>query len=553
LIRSMFVTKGYVEHRVEKRRQQEAKDLDLRRKLTEHNLMAGHGLAATRVEAKRRARSEAAERRELFMDYSYATAQQQKAKQSQIAQFEEYLADELSRRKAEQMRQDMDRRRICDGSEELRSLKERLHVAKVNKERAMQLMQKQVNHEEDRLHEMHIAEHMENERLEHVELEHKLNLEKCNQRERVKVINQQQIAMKEDQRQEALHEYLSERDQVNALVAKIAEEDATEFATRQAKQEETKASLRNFMVEQKLNMEAQELAEREEFEAIEKYAADKRAREAKLAAEKEEQEREKARVLNKMLGQMEARNNEVRELEQLRNDLHLEELEEESRRREEMQMRKKLEDKEEMRQAYAHQMKLKEEKMARERDEEEKIRESLMKKFAEDDRLEQLSEQKRRMKVEAHKREAQRLLNLRREMYEQQRESERAHDVHLRQEEGKRQAIIEEERRRLLAEHGPELMDFLPKFTLETPDDYALLCKRTPGRPPSAGMRAPSPGMRAPSPGLRPPSSGMRPPVPPVQLLAQRPASGRATPLRTPVRTPSRGPSRASTPPFATS
>ena len=29
----------------------------------------------------------------------------------------------------------MDRRRICDGSEELRALKERLHMAKVNKER----------------------------------------------------------------------------------------------------------------------------------------------------------------------------------------------------------------------------------------------------------------------------------------------------------------------------------------------------------------------------------------------------------------------------------
>lgn len=28
----------------------------------------------------------------------------------------------------------MDRRRICDGSEELRALKERLHMAKVNKE-----------------------------------------------------------------------------------------------------------------------------------------------------------------------------------------------------------------------------------------------------------------------------------------------------------------------------------------------------------------------------------------------------------------------------------
>ena len=31
----------------------------------------------------------------------------------------------------------MDRRRICDGSEELRTLKERLHMAKVNKARQL--------------------------------------------------------------------------------------------------------------------------------------------------------------------------------------------------------------------------------------------------------------------------------------------------------------------------------------------------------------------------------------------------------------------------------
>merc|ERR1719491_1866863 len=105
--------------------------------------------------------------------------------------FEEHLAEELARRKSTQLCADMEKRRICDGSEELRSLKERLHMAKVNKERAMQLVQKHVDHEQDRLHEHHMAEHMENERLEHCELEHKLNMEKGKQRERVKHINQQ--------------------------------------------------------------------------------------------------------------------------------------------------------------------------------------------------------------------------------------------------------------------------------------------------------------------------------------------------------------------------
>mmetsp|Transcript_53166 Transcript_53166/g.153457 ORF Transcript_53166/g.153457 Transcript_53166/m.153457 type:complete len:153 (+) Transcript_53166:1-459(+) len=147
-------------------------------------------------------------------------------------------------------------------------------------------------------------------------------------------------------------------------------------------------------------------------------------------------------------------------------------------------MRKKLEDKEEMKAAYAFQMKLKEERAARERDEEAKIREQLLAKFAEDDRIEQMNEQKRRMKVEAHKREAERLLAIRREMYEKQREAERQAEAQLREEESKRQVIIEEERRRLLKEHAADLFDFLPKGALETKDDLEFLLKlRQPAQP----------------------------------------------------------------------
>merc|ERR1712151_1009470 len=97
----------------------------------------------------------------------------------------------------------------------------------------------------------------------------------------------------------------------------------------------------------------------------------------------------------------------------------------ESRRREELQVRKRLEDKEEMKNAYLYQMKMKEQKAASARGDEERLRVQLMKKFAEDDRIEQMNENKRRMKVELHKREAQRLVELRREKYEQDREAER--------------------------------------------------------------------------------------------------------------------------------
>jgi sortase (surface protein transpeptidase) len=53
-------------------------------------------------------------------------------------------------------------------------------------------------------------------------LEHKLEIEKMKQRERVKQINQQQIAMREAGREEAMQEYQKEKSQVDELVSRIA-------------------------------------------------------------------------------------------------------------------------------------------------------------------------------------------------------------------------------------------------------------------------------------------------------------------------------------------
>merc|ERR550514_1901734 len=150
----------------------------------------------------------------------------------------------------------------------------------------------------------------------------------------------------------------------------------------------------------------------------------KRAHEEAVAAEKKRLEDEKRRVLGEMIGKQMAANKEAEELEQLRNDLHFQELEAEHRRREELQVRKKLEDRVEMMRAYESQMRLKEEKKQMDREEEEKFREQLMAKFAEDDRIEQLNDQKWRRKIQKHKREVERLIKEKHLIYEAEREAE---------------------------------------------------------------------------------------------------------------------------------
>merc|ERR1711959_562697 len=125
--------------------------------------------------------------------------------------------------------------------------------------------------------------------------------------------------------------------------------------------------------------------------------------------------------------------------------------------------------------AYEHQMHLKEEKKRMDREEEEHFREQLMAKFAEDDRVSQLNDAKRRMKIQKHKREVERLIKEKQAMYELDRQQEIEENQKGREEEARRHTIVELERQRLLREHAGDLQDFFPKGVLEHESDRHLL------------------------------------------------------------------------------
>ena len=85
---------------------------------------------------------------------------------------------------------------------------------------------------------------------------------------------------------------------------------------------------------------------------------------------------------------------------------------------------------------------------------EEEFKRKLMEKFAEDDRLEQMNAQRRRMRELEHKREIERLWKEKLAIYQAQREAEIAEQEFKKQEEARQRSIIEEEKQRLLAEHA---------------------------------------------------------------------------------------------------
>lgn len=89
----------------------------------------------------------------------------------------------------------------------------------------------------------------------------------------------------------------------------------------------------------------------------------------------------------------------------------------------------------------------------------------MLAKFAEDDRIEQMNAQKRRMRQLEHKRAVEKLIDERREQFRREREAElEARREEERMQEYRRQ-IIEEERQRLLQEHATKLLGYLPKVS----------------------------------------------------------------------------------------
>lgn len=464
-----------VEKRVEKSRFAEVKANDLNSMLKEHVVLAGHGRSDARVDYLRRQRCREQEEQELFTDHMFIKTQQDNERNKIMSQMEQTLAEELERKRAADVRTEQHRRRVCEGSEELRQLKGKLHAAVTNKVRAAQLLEHQSRLEEEKDRDTAICQQLEHERLEHGELERKLELEKARTRTRVMQVNQEQIAQREANRTEAFEQYSREKREVQELVERIEHEDQMEKAALRAKQEDMIRDIKAFEKEQQAQRSEMERKEREENEKIEEFARQKREFEEQVQREKDEMEAEKRRILNAMIGIAEAKSHEAEEREQLLNDLRGEEHEAEGRRREELKMRKKLEDRVEMLQAYEAAQQYKEEKRQLEIQEEERFRAELLAKFAEDDRLEQMSAQKRRMRIEDHKREVERQIALRREHYEIERKEERDLAERLRQEEKDRLGIIEDERRRLLEEHATGLRDFLPKGTLEKQEDFHLI------------------------------------------------------------------------------
>ncbi|XRB25121.1 meiosis-specific nuclear structural protein 1 [Pseudoscourfieldia marina] len=408
---------------------------------------------------------------QLYNDARAAHFQRQQARE------EDALALELERRKKASEAHAREVQKVREESEELRWLQEKLRAAEMNMQRKLQLDEKVMLGERAKAEEARYDEMMEGERQKLVARLEKEAYDRrmfCLEQKRVL---QEQMDEKVEVMEQARLEYERERAQIDAVVAQIQAEDVAELERKREKQAETQDYIKHFLKEQEEFKAAERARMDEEERQIAAHAAEIARRDAEAQAAKAAKQNAADKRLEELKRIKEAADREKEEMEELLNELHFQEQEEKYVQKERDAREKKERERQEMMQANAYLKELRQQRLAQEHEEEMLFRKHLLEKFAEDDRIEQMNAQRRRMKMEEHKREVQRLWEEKQARFNAQREAEMAEMAAALARDERRADIVEAERQRLLREHAARLAEYLPKGVLQYESDLALIGK----------------------------------------------------------------------------
>lgn len=395
-------------------------------------------------------------------------------KSEQEAQ-EERLARELERRKLDEIRDEKMRQQIRESSLELRELEQKLKSAYMNKERTAQIAEKEALKYDKMARDAEIAKQMKEEHERAHEAERQREMEKYREQIRYQQDLERQLEEQEEKKQQAYEEFLKEKLMIDEIVRKIYEEDQRERELAMSKRKATQKYIQEFKAAREEWKQLERARMEEENRQILAFAKLQERREGERMESKKAKEDAMARVQNALAEDIARKEAEREEMERIRMELYLEEQEEKEREKEKDDMEKRIRQKLELQETHAQQMHFKNLRRQAELEEEDEFRKQMLAKFAEDDRIEQMNAQKRRMKQLEHKRAVEQLLDDRRAQFAQDRERELEERREEERMEAFRRQIIEEERQKLLREHAMRLLGYLPKGVIRDERDLEML------------------------------------------------------------------------------
>ena len=276
----------------------------------------------------------------------------------------------------------------------------------------------------------------------------------------------EQLRIKDEEKIRIYKQFLKEKEQIDEVVRKIKRENEEAVVRKMEKKMATKQQIEEFRMSQAVWRQIEDQKILVENEQIKKFIEQKELRDGEFSRIQHERRQIKNETVLKLADDIKRQQEVEREREEILYELNY------GRKMEEESFKEKMEEEEIIRRKLL----LKEandlaHKYRKEREDkdymiEEKYRLMMLEKFAEDDRLEQMNAQKRRMKKEEHKRAVQILLEERRHQRaneKMQKEEEiREHE----KEDKERHRIIEEERMRILQQNIEKLVGHIPKGVL---------------------------------------------------------------------------------------
>ena len=316
------------EHKLASVRQAEEGIAELSRHLKTDKMLRENFQSDGRVDRRRIMNEERTANKDLYATQQLTAAAAAQNREAVLREQDERLAAELARRKTQAVREAKNVQRICEQSEELRELEEKLKAAYMNKEREAQVKESATLIAKQAEAEAVMAKEMEADRQRGLQAEAYRDYLRVQDGKAMRKALDAQMEEKESMKAEAYQAFLKEKEMVDRVVEAIIAEDNAERLARHTKEAEVKSYIESFIREQEEYKEKRQLENEAENAAIRAYAEQVMGREQALRLAREKDQNTKDAILEKMSAQMAQRQKEADELEALRNELVIQETEE---------------------------------------------------------------------------------------------------------------------------------------------------------------------------------------------------------------------------------
>ncbi|TPP65069.1 hypothetical protein FGIG_08301 [Fasciola gigantica] len=283
-----------------------------------------------------------------------------------------------------------------------------------------------------------------------------------------------QLREQEQSRKQAYEEFLQDKRRIEAVVASVQEEDKRERERCREQKEFAKRIIEEHYADQLAYQEAEKEKLRKEEIAIQAYQLEKETVQTAAAEEKKSRQQAAERLQERLGAELLQKEAIRRELEEVRQTLLLEEEAAKYREEEKCADERRRQNQLRLQEEYKKQLCLKREKLELEQLEDRRIRDMLLDQFRMEEEKALNEAQKRAQKRAEHIAATRQLLLDRRTRLEA--ELQQAKDERVRESERKReeQRIMEEERARLLRDHVPELVGYLPRGVFRSKEEMEV-------------------------------------------------------------------------------